>query len=89
MREDIVRPVRALLRKKSGELVKPALRDRSRDKPASEKRPRRRSVHFGEEVEVVKYFSKKDRPISISVPVSVEDQPEASMMVYYFSRKRI
>jgi len=64
-----------LLRKKSGELVKPALRPASRRRPSSMPGTPTFSkvVHFNENMEQVRHFLQVDRPIAVSAgssPVS-------------------
>ncbi|GEQ72869.1 hypothetical protein JCM33374_g6557 [Metschnikowia sp. JCM 33374] len=73
-----------LVRKKSGEIVKPLLKDRassislrSRSLPST---PTYKQVHFGGDNDV-RYFKKKDRPTAISAqsspkPVEVDDDDE-------------
>jgi hypothetical protein len=76
--DDELRIKPPLLRKKSGELVKPALR------PASHRRPSSmpgtptysKAVHFGENIEQVRHFLQVDRPIAVSAgssPVETYD----------------
>jgi hypothetical protein len=68
-----------LLRKKSGELVKPALRASSHRRrpisaPGTPTYPK--AVHFGEQIEQVRHFLQVDRPIAVSAgssPVEIYD----------------
>ncbi|KAI4956272.1 hypothetical protein J4E91_000483 [Alternaria rosae] len=67
-----------LLRKKSGELVKPALRPPSRRRPSSMPGTPTysKAVHFNEEIEQVRHFLQVDRPIAVSAgssPVETYD----------------
>ncbi|EOA83187.1 carbohydrate-binding module family 21 protein [Exserohilum turcica Et28A] len=67
-----------LLRKKSGELVKPALRPSSRRRPSSMPGTPTysKAVHFNEEIEQVRHFLQVDRPIAVSAgssPVETYD----------------
>lgn len=57
-----------LLRKKSGELVKPALRPASRRRPSSMPGTPTysKAVHFNEDIEQVRHFLSVDRPIAVS-----------------------
>jgi len=57
-----------LLRKKSGELVKPALRPSSRRRPLSMPGTPTyaKNVHFNEDIEQVRHFLQVDRPIAVS-----------------------
>lgn len=76
--DDELRIKPPLLRKKSGELVKPALR------PATHRRPSSmpgtptfsKAVHFNEDIEQVRHFLQVDRPIAVSAgssPVETYD----------------
>lgn len=67
-----------LLRKKSGELVKPALRPPSRRRPSSMPGTPtyNKAVHFNEDIEQVRHFLQVDRPIAVSAgssPVETYD----------------
>jgi hypothetical protein len=66
-----------LLRKKSGELVKPALRGSSRRPSSMPGTPTfSKAVHFNEDIEQVRHFLKVDRPIAVSAgssPVETYD----------------
>lgn len=67
-----------LLRKKSGELVKPALRAASQRRPLSVPGTPTyaKNVHFNEEIEQVRHFLQVDRPIAVSAgssPVEAYD----------------
>lgn len=57
-----------LIRKKSGELVKPALRPTSRRRPSSMPGTPTyaKAVHFNEDMEQVRHFLQVDRPIAVS-----------------------
>ncbi|KAF2085230.1 carbohydrate-binding module family 21 protein [Saccharata proteae CBS 121410] len=59
-----------LLRKKSGELVKPALRPSSRNRRRPSSMPGTpsfsKAVHFNEDIEQVRHFLQVDRPIAVS-----------------------
>jgi hypothetical protein len=68
----------SLVRKKSGELVKPALRPVSRRRPSSMPGTPtyHKAVHFNEDMEQVRHFLSLDRPIAVSVgssPVEIYD----------------
>lgn len=76
--DDELRIKPPLLRKKSGELVKPALR------PAHHRRPSSmpgtptfaKAVHFGDNVEQVRHFNRSERPMAVSAgssPVETYD----------------
>jgi len=64
-----------LLRKKSGELVKPAIRPPSRRKHSSAPGTPTysKAVHFNEEIEQVRHFLQVDRPIAVSASASPAD----------------
>jgi hypothetical protein len=67
-----------LLRKKSGELVKPALRPVSRRRPSSMPGTPTysKAVHFNDDIEQVRHFLQVDRPIAVSAgssPVETYD----------------
>jgi hypothetical protein len=67
-----------LLRKKSGELVKPALRPASRRRPSSMPGTPtyHKAVHFNEDMEQVRHFLHSERPIAVSAgssPVETHD----------------
>jgi hypothetical protein len=65
-----------LLRKKSGELVKPALRHLRRTSSAPGTPTYHKAVRFNEEMEQVRHFLQVDRPIAVSAgssPVEVYD----------------
>lgn len=67
-----------LLRKKSGELVKPALRPPSRRRPSSMPGTPTysKAVHFNEDMEQVRHFVHSERPIAVSAgssPVETYD----------------
>lgn len=67
-----------LLRKKSGELVKPAIRPNARRKHSSMPGTPTysKAVHFGEEIEQVRHFLQVDRPIAVSAGASPVDGHE-------------
>jgi hypothetical protein len=76
--DDELRIKPPLLRKKSGELVKPALRPASRRRPSSMPGTPTysKAVHFNEEIEQVRHFLQVDRPIAVSAgssPVETYD----------------
>ncbi len=76
--DDELRIKPLLLRKKSGELVKPALRPPSRRRPSSMPGTPTysKAVHFNEEIEQVRHFLQIDRPIAVSAgssPVETYD----------------
>jgi hypothetical protein len=76
--DDELRIKPPLLRKKSGELVKPALRPMSRRRPSSMPGTPtyHKAVHFNEEIEQVRHFLQVDRPIAVSAgssPVETYD----------------
>jgi hypothetical protein len=67
-----------LVRKKSGELVKPALRPSSRRRPSSMPGTPTfsKAVHFNDDIEQVRHFLQVDRPIAVSAgssPVETYD----------------
>ncbi len=68
LEEDELRMKPPLLRKKSGELVKPALRPPSRRRPSSMPGTPTfsKAVHFNEDIEQVRHFLQVDRPIAVS-----------------------
>ncbi|KAF2126119.1 carbohydrate-binding module family 21 protein [Dothidotthia symphoricarpi CBS 119687] len=76
--DDDLRMKPPLLRKKSGELVRPALRPPSRRRPSSMPGTPTysKAVHFNENMEQVRHFLHADRPIAVSVgssPVQTYD----------------
>ncbi|KAF2270261.1 hypothetical protein CC78DRAFT_539499 [Lojkania enalia] len=76
--EDELRIKPPLLRKKSGELVKPALRGSSHRRPSSMPGTPTyaKAVHFNEDIEQVRHFLQIDRPIAVSAgssPVETYD----------------
>ncbi|KAF2497331.1 hypothetical protein BU16DRAFT_311409 [Lophium mytilinum] len=76
--DDELRIKPPLLRKKSGELVKPALRPTSRRRPSSMPGTPTfsKAVHFNEDMEQVRHFLQVDRPIAVSAnssPVETYD----------------
>ncbi|KAH7117879.1 putative phosphatase regulatory subunit-domain-containing protein [Dendryphion nanum] len=76
--DDELRMKPPLLRKKSGELVKPALRPASRRRPSSMPGTPTysKAVHFNEDIEQVRHFLQVDRPIAVSAgssPVETYD----------------
>jgi hypothetical protein len=70
--DDELRIKPPLLRKKSGELVKPALRPPSRRRPSSMPGTPTysKAVHFNEDIEQVRHFLHADRPIAVSASSS-------------------
>lgn len=75
-----------LLRKKSGELVKPALRPASRRRPSSMPGTPTysKAVHFNEEIEQVRHFLSVDRPIAVSAGSSPVETAYESENEYPF-----
>ena len=76
--DDELRMKPPLLRKKSGELVKPALRPPWRRRPSSMPGTPtyHKAVHFNEDIVQVRHFLQVDRPIAVSAtssPVDVYD----------------
>jgi hypothetical protein len=76
--DDELRIKPPLLRKKSGELVKPALRPSSRRRPSSMPGTPTfsKAVHFNDDIEQVRHFLQVDRPIAVSAgssPVETYD----------------
>lgn len=76
--DDELRIKPPLLRKKSGELVKPALRPPSRRRPSSMPGTPTysKAVHFNEDIEQVRHFLHSERPIAVSAgssPVETYD----------------
>ncbi|KAH9868003.1 hypothetical protein IAQ61_007310 [Plenodomus lingam] len=76
--DDELRIKPPLLRKKSGELVKPALRPSSRRRPSSMPGTPTysKAVHFNEDIEQVRHFLHSERPIAVSAgssPVETYD----------------
>ncbi|KAK9764935.1 hypothetical protein K7432_007127 [Basidiobolus ranarum] len=65
---------RTLVRKKSGEVVKSALKGRVRSMPTTPTK----FVHFGAKLEQVKLFQKEQKPESISNPVSDDEEGYSS-----------
>ena len=77
--DDELRIKPPLLRKKSGELVKPALRPATRRRPSSMPGTPTfsKAVHFNENMEQVRHFLQVDRPIAVSAgssPVETYDK---------------
>lgn len=72
------RPKPPLLRKKSGELVKPAIRPSSRRRHSSMPGTPTfaKNVHFNDEIEQVRHFLQVDRPIAVSAGTSPADGHE-------------
>lgn len=70
-----------LLRKKSGELVKPAIRPPSRRKHSSAPGTPTysKAVHFNEDIEQVRHFLMVDRPIAVSAGASPADGYEEEL----------
>ena len=75
-----------LLRKKSGELVKPALRPASRRRPSSMPGTPTysKAVHFNEDIEQVRHFLSVDRPIAVSAGSSPVETAYESENEYPF-----
>ena len=65
-----------LVRKKSGELVKPALRPSSRQRPSSVPGTPTygKAVHFNEDIEQVRHFLQVDRPMAVSAGSSPQEK---------------
>ena len=70
--DDDLRMKPPLVRKKSGELVKPALRLPAHKRPSSLPGTPTfgKAVHFNEEIEQVRHFLQVDRPIAVSATTS-------------------
>ncbi|KAF2993427.1 hypothetical protein E8E13_000567 [Curvularia kusanoi] len=84
--DDGLRMKPPLLRKKSGELVKPALRPASRRRPSSMPGTPTysKAVHFNEEIEQVRHFLSVDRPIAVSAGTSPVETAYESENEYPF-----
>ncbi|KAF2795602.1 carbohydrate-binding module family 21 protein [Melanomma pulvis-pyrius CBS 109.77] len=85
--DDELRIKPPLLRKKSGELVKPALRPSSRRRPSSMPGTPtyHKAVHFNEDMEQVRHFLQIDRPIAVSAgssPVETYDSESEYPFTY-------
>lgn len=88
--DDELRIKPPLLRKKSGELVKPALRPASRRRYSSMPGTPTysKAVHFNEDIEQVRHFLQVDRPIAVSAGSSpVETYDSESEYPFYENRK--
>jgi hypothetical protein len=88
--DDELRIKPPLLRKKSGELVKPALRPASRRRPSSMPGTPTysKAVHFNENMEQVRHFLQVDRPIAVSAGSSpVETYDSESEYPFYEAPK--
>lgn len=88
--DDELRIKPPLLRKKSGELVKPALRPASRRRPSSMPGTPTyaKAVHFNEDMEQVRHFLQVDRPIAVSAGSSpVETYDSESEYPFHDDRK--
>jgi hypothetical protein len=89
--DDELRIKPPLLRKKSGELVKPALRPASRRRPSSMPGTptwNTKAVHFNENMEQVRHFLQVDRPIAVSAGSSpVETYDSESEYPFYEAPK--
>ncbi|KAJ4298285.1 hypothetical protein N0V90_006185 [Kalmusia sp. IMI 367209] len=88
--DDELRIKPPLLRKKSGELVKPALRPASRRRPSSMPGTPTysKAVHFNEDIEQVRHFLQVDRPIAVSAGSSpVETYDSESEYPFFDGRK--
>lgn len=84
--DDELRIKPPLLRKKSGELVKPALRPSSRRRPSSMPGTPTfsKAVHFNEDIEQVRHFLQVDKPIAVSAGSSpVETYDSESEYPFY------
>jgi len=89
--DDELRMKPQLLRKKSGELVKPALRPASRRRPSSMPGTPTysKAVHFNENMEQVRHFLQVDRPIAVSAGSSpVETYDSESEYPFYEAPKQ-
>jgi len=89
--EDDLRIKPPLLRKKSGELVKPALRPPSRRRPSSMPGTPTfsKAVHFNEDIEQVRHFLQVDRPIAVSAGSSpVENYDSESEYPFGYEDER-
>jgi len=85
--DDELRIKPPLVRKKSGELVKPALRPPSRRRPSSMPGTPtyHKAVHFNEDMEQVRHFLQIDRPIAVSAgssPVETYDSESEYPFAY-------
>ncbi|KAF1961584.1 hypothetical protein CC80DRAFT_194331 [Byssothecium circinans] len=88
--DDELRIKPQLIRKKSGELVKPALR------PASHRRPSsmpgtptyHKAVHFNEEMEQVRHFLSLDKPIAVSAGSSPVETYDSDGEYPFFNPKQ-
>lgn len=88
--DDELRIKPPLLRKKSGELVKSALRPASRRRPSSMPGTPTysKAVHFNEDIEQVRHFLQVDRPIAVSAGSSpVETYDSETEYPFYEDRK--
>jgi Carbohydrate/starch-binding module (family 21) len=79
-----------LIRKKSGELVKPALRPASRRRPLSMPGTPTysKAVHFNEDIEQVRHFLQVDRPIAVSAGSSPIETYDSESEYPFESRKK-
>ena len=79
-----------LLRKKSGELVKPALRPSSRRRYSSMPGTPTysKAVHFNEDIEQVRHFLQVDRPIAVSAGSSPVENYDSESEYPFGSREK-
>ncbi|KAF2638596.1 hypothetical protein P280DRAFT_359680, partial [Massarina eburnea CBS 473.64] len=90
LEDDEIRRKPLLVRKKSGELVKPALR------PAAHRRPSsmpgtptyHKAVHFNENMEQVRHFLTLDKPIAVSASTSPVETYDSDGEYPFFSSKQ-
>lgn len=77
--DDPQRPRPGMVRKKSGELVRPALRPSSRRRPSSMPGTPTysKAVHFDSHLEHVRHFLQVDRPLAVSAGSSPVEQYES------------
>ncbi|KAF2448190.1 carbohydrate-binding module family 21 protein [Karstenula rhodostoma CBS 690.94] len=89
--DDELRIKPPLLRKKSGELVKPALRPASRRRPSSMPGTPTysKAVHFNEEIEQVRHFLQVDRPIAVSAGSSPVETYESEGEYPFFEDHKV
>ncbi|CAI6336932.1 unnamed protein product [Periconia digitata] len=89
--EDELRIKPPLLRKKSGELVKPALRPASRRRPSSMPGTPtyHKAVHFNENMEQVRHFLAVDRPIAVSAGSSPVETYESESEYPFFDARQL
>ncbi|KAF1965598.1 hypothetical protein BU23DRAFT_21983 [Bimuria novae-zelandiae CBS 107.79] len=87
--DDELRIKPPLLRKKSGELVKPALRPASRRRPSSMPGTPTysKAVHFNEDIEQVRHFLQVDRPIAVSAGSSPVETYDSESEYPFYNQK--